>query len=394
MKWFYSFFVCIVFIVASCTVEEYDDTTTVIVEVAEPEIIIVNDIVARSKPSNSNDGLEIGCVTIIYPFEVVTSDTIVYLINSNNDFEILENQTNISIVDFKYPLNIVDNIGLIYLVNDLWELATHFSSCYPDSSNTQDTYFPAYLISFNNSCYMLKYPLSLQDENNKLYTAQTENELIVLLAERELFFSFPLALISQEQTEKYISSTDELIYTLYNCNNLQIQDTLFNCPQCFEYINCYRLIYPVDIKINNHDLPFRVNSPEMMEQVFQQGKFVDFVYPINLENSDGQTLVIDNEEELDEALNECIGFADFFALISGALSEPVCYDLVFPIQSIKPDGQIETYYNMNDIFNVINNNPLIIFYNVVFPVDVIIKKNNTQRKLNESIDIFDLLNEC
>jgi hypothetical protein len=380
-----------IMVFASCTVDEFDNSTVISTEADDPEIVIINDMVNKSRPAIGNAGQEIGCIIVKYPFQVVTSDSIVHDVNSNFDFQQLEQQSTIFIVDFKYPLNILDNIGVSHTVQSLWELASYFAGCYPDSLSVNNQEFPAFLIDENSSCYTIKYPISVKDNTNKIYSLASDTDFIALLSQKDLLFVFPFSLLDMFQVEKTITSPADLEQALFDCNTNIIVDTMFN----YEYLACYKLIYPVSIHVINSVDPLIVNSPDMMSQIFYQGKFVDFVFPINLEDEDGKILVIPNATALENAINNCYIFGDLILLLTGTelFSNTPCYNIVFPIQAKSPQGNVNTYQNLSQMQPILADS-MSTQYQIVYPLDVVLKKNSNQRTLNDVFDVIELLTDC
>lgn len=385
--WVFSF----IMVFASCTVDEFDNSTTISTEADEPEIVIINDMVNKSKPAIGNAGQEIGCIVVAYPFEVITSDSVVHQINSNFDFQQLEQQTNAFIIDFKYPLVILDNIGVSHTVQSLWELASYFAGCYPDSLSVSNQEFPAFLINENSSCYTVKYPITLKDGANNVYTIASDNDFITLLSQKDLLFVFPFSLLDMFQVEKIITSPADLEQALFDCNNNITVDNVFN----YEYLACYKLVYPLSIKVLNSPDPLIVSGADMMSQVFYQGKFVEFIFPLRLENQDGSILVIQNAAELDSAVNNCYIFGDLILLLTGTelISNTPCYDIVFPMRAKSPAGVVSTYENLTQ-FQPILADSLSTSYQVVYPLDVVLKQNNNWITLRDVFDVIGLLTDC
>ncbi len=385
-------FVLFTFITA-CAVEEYDISDTTPLEVTQPETIIINDMVGRAIPTSANVGQQIGCVMVTYPFSVITSDSIKFIIENNSDFEtILENE-KITIVDFVYPLDITDNLGFTHSVPDLWSLATYFASCLPDSISVLENKYPAFLINFENSCYTYKYPLKVTNEENEDIYITNEDEFIIHSSEEELYFTFPFQVISSNGIDKNIASEFELEKALIECNGNDL-DTLFTCLDCFEFIGCYRLVFPFHIKLVNHSESYEVKNPETMRQIFLQGIFEDFAYPLTLETPDSNYISVSDISELDSALQECFGGHDLLLLLSGTslLVSPPCYDILFPLQ-VQQAEQILTFYDYNQLQPIVFDS-LAFTYDVIYPVQVNFLKNNEHRELNSTNDVYSTLNEC
>ncbi len=163
------------FVLTNCEKENID-----IIDIVEDPIIvdttiISNTLLFRTSPGTTNDGLDLDCITILYPFELETLDGSYVTINDEDDFfnSLQDSLSAAGIIDFVYPLNVLDDNGDLTQVNNGEEFAEMFAECIPDGGWTADA-FPAYLISDDNSCYTFEYPLSLETLDGTLVQANDE----------------------------------------------------------------------------------------------------------------------------------------------------------------------------------------------------------------------------
>lgn len=378
----------------ACGVDEYDQTTTISTNVDDPEIIIINDMMGRAISSAINNGQQIGCITVKYPFEVITTDSLKYTILTNAEFDTLVNNIKNPIVDFVYPVLMIDQLGIEHTVYNLWDLASYFAGCFPDSLSTSNDFFQAYVINFDNSCYELKYPIDLFNEKGKTFTISKEDDLIVKLAEESVYFKFPFALITQDGIKREVESSEDLEAALIACNGT-FADSLFNCLSCFDYLACYKLIYPLQINILQQSTPYTVQDAAQMSKIYVQGRFLDFAYPLTVQKQDSQLVVLHNSDELMSAILDCNLTGDLYLLMVGTslISQPPCYDIVFPIIATKPSGLTRQFENLMEVQPLLQDSTLL-EYKLQYPIDVRILDNNQVRKLSKFLDIQDLLAEC
>lgn len=389
-------FIVLLLVVAmtSCGVEEYDETIPINVDVDDPELIIINDLLGRSVSLASNEGQQLGCITIHYPFEVKTADSIIYQVVNNIDFDLITQDSANQIIDFVYPLQIIDQLGLQQTVDNLWQLATIFAGCFPDSLVTNPTLISAYAINNQNSCFELVYPLNVLNDKGNIYFIKDEDELVVKMAVENVFFEFPFRLIKDQGQILTIYTYEDFEAALIACNG-QIADSLFNCLECFDYLACYRLIYPIQIKIINQSASYTVFDASHMSKIYAQGKFLDLDYPLMVEAQDSQIIILNNEMELMDAVTNCYVKGDLFLLLYGTslVSQPACYDVSFPIGASGPVGQKVQFNSLMEMEPILQDSSWFEF-KLNYPIDVKILKNNNIKKLQNFIDLQELLAEC
>ena len=158
------------FLLSSCQKEEpFSNSTIEQNSEVDTEVIEYNPLVSRVT-SIESDGLEYECFIILFPFNLIDSEEISYTVDNQSDFDNLISDSDLYIIDFEYPINVETEDGNVVSLDSGEELASHFAECVPDGGWTEDL-FPAYEISYENSCFELVYPLSLINLN----TARTNS---------------------------------------------------------------------------------------------------------------------------------------------------------------------------------------------------------------------------
>jgi len=124
-----------------------------------------------------------------------------------------------------------------------------------------------------------------------------------------------------------------------------------------------------------------------------EGDVVDFSYPITLLDNEGSEIVINDATELDEALIDCgfIGDGDQVLLLAGTASAGGfgCYEINFPLEFVMHDGDILSITTMDEYLEQLNNAE-----NIVYPVSVTLIEDGSIVTLEDTYDIFDLLEDC
>ncbi|MGK0391818.1 MAG: hypothetical protein ACI94Y_004585, partial [Maribacter sp.] len=170
-------------LLTSCQQEDFDE---IIVEdpTYQPEEVVVNNLFNVLMLNTSNQ-LDLGCVTINYPFDFELASGSSLTINSMSDFEAALNvNTADPAVNFVFPIGIIDSEGNNIQVNSNEELGTTFAACIPnttwDDASESGNVLPAFL--FEDLCLDLVYPINMEDGSGNTYTANDELELIDICA--------------------------------------------------------------------------------------------------------------------------------------------------------------------------------------------------------------------
>jgi hypothetical protein len=373
----------------SCGVEEFDDSSTQ-TETFEPDTVYVNNILTKAIGSASSEGVVIECITVAFPFQMVDVVGTLYDVDSSDDFLKLVTDSSSTIIDFAYPLTIIDNIGIEVVVQDLWEFAAHSAGCFPDSVSTVSDMFPAYVINFQNSCYSLDYPINVQNINGDTYTIPDERTFIQKHAAESLYFIFPLTLIDIDNQSYEAYDAFSLAQLLMACNGSEWVDTTFVQIDQFAYYECYEYVFPLNILVLGQTAPISIPDVTTLSNVFMQGRFIDFAFPLTLKTLNGDLVTAYNQNELDDLADQCVPSGDFVILLlkTKIFNPNPCYDLVFPISVSKFNGPNITLQSYPEI-NTLMQDTSFAEFNTNYPVSIVLKDNN-QTKVLQSLD--DLLN--
>jgi hypothetical protein len=379
---------------ASCTVEEFDLIDPEI-QMFEPEVIYVNDIMVKARTSTTTSGVMVECITVSFPFQLIDTKRNLYDVSSSLIFNQLVNDPTTSIVDFVYPLDIIDNIGLKVTVNELWEFATYAAGCYPRDTVHISGKFPAYVINYENSCYNIKYPLEVQNEAGEKLVISDERTFIQKHAAQYLYFVFPFTIINDQGQEYVINDEFSLFNSLLDCNGFGWIDSTNVQIDQFATFACYEYVFPINILVFGQNSPISIPDATTLGNVFIQGRFVDFAYPLTLKTIDNQLVTAHNPQELNDLVNQCSFDGDFMILLlkTELFSNTPCYDLVFPV-SVSNDGinkQLSSYQQINEL---ISQDSLFATYNTNYPISIKLRNNNQIKTLESFQDLINVYVEC
>ncbi len=395
IKFLFVFTLAAILAISSCT-KDNSIVDTIDPNPISPKQTSSNPLVNRG--ITEEDGLDMGCFTIDYPFELSVNGDNVSISNQEDIAEIFDNlspEDSTVFIDFVYPFEItIKDSGDKQTINNGEELGQAFAQCVPDSGWGNE--FPAFLINEENSCFILNYPINLVDEDSVEYNANDEDAFIELIAEHEfLSFIFPISLtnISTQETVE-VTSTEMLFDLLVSCDSID-NDTTLN-PGCYGGdIACYILGFPVNYTDDNGEVHVANNNDELA-QAFLEGHVFELLFPMTLIASDSTVLVVNNENELQQAIEQCGDFnqtVDYELMevyISSTMSN--CFRMVYPI-TITSDGGNTTSELENEealieeIYNDVSST-------IVFPFTLYDIASDENKVFNQEEELFDYLNQC
>ena len=393
--------------VVSCSKDPVDNPEIIPGQIDTTEETDQNSLFTRSNPNS--EGLDLDCITILFPFDVIDNNDETHTINDLEDFTTIIDSTNGTyIIDFVYPLEISHEDGTTSTVENAEELGEAFANCLPNGWD--DNAFPAYLINLENSCLTLQYPVTVSKLDGTTVTFDDEDSFVAALAEEPLFFVFPLSFINEEGEVIVANDIDELLTALFDCNGLDIDTTIWDDDYGFEYIGCYELTFPFSVELTDGTI-VEVNDHMEYCDLLLEGNIQGYAFPLTLIGADGEEITVNSQEELDELLAACDDWTgpggelegDLFILLAGAIGADSigvegCYEISFPIsgQEIDPAGNVVvvTLNSVEEAIEYITANPFGLFLNLDYPITVTLNSSGEEVILESTEDIIALLEDC
>lgn len=381
-------------LLVSCDSDNTDTGGTVIID-PPTETVTVNPLLERS--NTSTGGLELGCVTVLYTFEIADQANNVYSVASEQDFLDLVSDSSFLLADFVYPLDIeVD--GTAQTADDGDDLASAFAQCVPDTGFSNDG-FPAYNISAENSCYSLVFPVALQELDGSTTTISDEAAFDIAVADRPLFFEFPLQLEDEDGNIVSAADPDDMFNLLIGCNEWDIDSTVTFGEASL--IACYTMEFPFDVVLADGTTT-TVNDNQELTNLILGGQVVDFGFPMTLSLNDSIFTVAD-VQALEMAIADCPGFGgpttgspDALLLYAG--TEPVfgsnmtaCWTVDFPINVLGFDGVVTAVVDQPGFEAAINDGTA---FSLEYPVSYTFLADGTSSTANDTEGLIADLESC
>jgi hypothetical protein len=400
MKLFKILFVLTVLIMmtfVSCVKDNVDDTEVIDKDKIEVVNTTTNNLLLNLR-DGSDEGLDLECVTVLYTFEFLMEDGSIVSISSEDEFYQVFLDSMHQIADFVYPLDVLNNDEENVVVNDVIELGELFISCVPDSGWVNNNgHVPAFMM--DHSCFDLVFPLNLIDMQGNQIIAQNIEEMIDFMSMHDgLYFDWPLGMMDEEGGMHMSDNSDEFFELMFGCDDFMgMHDSLFNFHDSLyfevEYLACYELIFPFSVMGSNGEITTIESADELMFQVFGGCNFIEFIYPLNLLNEEGDTITAGNEYELMEMMDDCDHVPNMdmdemlFYFSTAALADEGCYTINYPIyvsmmHSVSSDEEFAQYFEVHHNMNI------------QYPVTVTLSGDDSQVVINTLNDLMEIIEDC
>ena len=302
----------------------------------------------------------------------------------------------------------------------LFSLSMFFTSCEKDNISpttnngnntgtirTSNLYTGGGQDGTNGDCFSIVYPIELNFSDGTSTTVNNDDELETAI---DAWFetqgedaedpipTFPVTVTLEDGTEQVIQDMAAL-------------ETLFD--DCFgdyddeyddeydEYLeDCFDLVYPVELSFPDGSTQ-SVNNDDELEAAIDawfesQGEDVEeeptFVYPITIVWDDDTEQVISNDDELEEAFEVCEDHEDCYEE-EDDFEE--CFTFNYPISFTLEDGTSTTVNSddeLYELFDMADENETDL--EIVYPITVTMTEDNTEVDVNNDNELDELFESC
>lgn len=274
------------------------------------------------------------CYEITFPLSFELEDGSTVTANTEDDLEDLFEDGGLNIVDFVYPVNLVNpETGETEVANNEEELIALFILCFDGEEwepEDGEIYCDSLDFEFGQlGCYDLGFPLNFVLEDGSTVTANTEDDLADIFTGENppVDFAYPITLINQEDgTTHLVNNPDEVEELLEECEEewendwedefgdggvyimtiITIQTEIADSTGEFE--QCYDFVYPISVLTVDGEILTANNDEEMIANVFTSNTIIeDFVYPFQVTNNDtGEVITAENDDDVEELIENCL----------------------------------------------------------------------------------------
>ena len=154
---------------------------------------------------------------------------------------------------------------------------------------------------------------------------------------------------------------------------------------------CYNVVYPISFILPNGNEILAENEGQMIGLLNANPAPIQIVFPITLEDEDGNTIEVMNEDELQMYLDMCEPEVDDWQDIFGDDDLFDCYSIQFPIDVEMTDGTTEPVGGIDELIALFDDEP----YPTapVFPLTLIDQDGNPV-SVGGFDDLDDLVDAC
>lgn len=259
------------------------------------------------------------CFTIVYPITITTT-TGTETINSDEELDaffdsLVETEIGEEDIVFGFPVSVIltENDSTISINNED-ELDGLFEDCFDDYYDYDDEWDEEDL-DFSD-CFSIIYPISVT-ANGETATINNDDELDVFfenleeidIDEEDVVFGFPVSVtLTEDNTVVVINNDDELEVLFFNCFGEDYDDEDWDeCDDADDFTECFTFVYPFDV--NTPSGTTTLNSDDDLDAIFdtiEDEDDLELVYPITITlTEDGTTVVVNSDDELEDAWDAC-----------------------------------------------------------------------------------------
>lgn len=396
---------CLSLLLLGCDRDNIDETF-VPDPTFEPEEVVVNNLISALAAS-SDEGFELGCLSINYAFGLLLSDGSTIEVFSDEELEAALNQTTPAVVtDFVFPLNVTTDDGENTQIDSIGELAILFASCIPDhgwdntSSSDGNYVIPAFLLE--GLCFELVYPVNLQDANGNAYIANNEAVLTdLIIATPGMAFTLPLTVTTETGEEVIIESVADFYGLFYECEGNTPPSTEGGIPlDLSELGDCefkdLTIQFPYNVTTEDGESITVTDENQEAALILSEVHYT-IEYPFSLVDTSGTVITLNDEAQLIELILPCLIIIDtvdicdtpahifllFFNSTCGAINYPAqlaAAGNTFGINSLEDYLTVYNQFGINEI-------------SIVFPISVT-KPDGTVATFNNDAEICAFIEEC
>lgn len=271
----------------------------------------------------------IDCFEIVYPFSFELEDGSTIEVQDESQLEDIVFSENPP-VDFVYPIQLIDEAGETISVNSEEELEELLDdACEEEEEEEEEWEECEEYVSGEIECFEIVFPFSFELEDGTTAQVEDEDELeeIIFSENPPVDFVYPIQLIDEDEVLYTVNSEDELDELLEEeCEDWEddewgeFEGVVY--PMTFvsvsidlgeldsldlEFEPCYNYVYPVSVENEEGEVLTADSDQELLAILLADNEIEDFVYPVSvIRLEDGVTVTINDEEDAWELIEDCL----------------------------------------------------------------------------------------
>jgi len=247
-------------------------------------------------------------------------------------------------------------------------------------------------------CFVIKYTFAFVDVDGNEYPVSSDDELIELFDSGEelaiVDFAYPFT-ASTDAGDTQVNNVEELEALFAGCTPSGGWEEGDFPAFAVNYDNsCYELVYPVSVKDIDGNETEIADEDAFNDAVAED--YVFFVFPLSLLEEDGSTVVVEDIDDLFDALISCNGFGVDTTFVGveweweSGFEYFGCYMLQFPFDVTLVDGSVVTVTNHEEYCDLMLTGELVDF---AYPL-TLVGDDGAEHAVNSEDELEALMLEC
>ena len=254
-------------------------------------------------------------------------------------------------------------------------------------------------------CFAFEYPITLLFPDGSDQTVSNDEELETAIdfwyenneePETDVTLQFPVNVTLEDGTTQTINGEEALEDLLTNCFGDWDEEEDW-CEEDFDEFDCFSFVYPITFITTTGNVT--INSDDDFDAFWDTLDEVEdfevvYLFSIVFED-DGTTLMLNDDDELDEILEECYDEDDEEGeWCDEELDFSDCFEIVYPISLNLPDGSTATVNNDEELeatFEEVDEEDDV---TLVYPISLTLTADNSTVVVNNDDEVDAILDDC
>lgn len=176
-------------------------------------------------------------------------------------------------------------------------------------------------------------------------------------------------------------------------NELKKSNNIAGRSAATEDAFCFEFVFPLNLSYNNGTVVSVASMDGIVELLSNETESlyiegIAFPFQVTLATADSATpITISNEEDFEELISSC-GFETYEDYVTTGF----CYEFVYPFSIVNQDGNTVVIDSEEELFNIISSSDENDIYELVFPLSVTYEGETVV--INDIYELFEMDNNC
>ena len=257
----------------------------------------------------------------------------------------------------KKDIENLDNPKQVQKSEDIMSIISSLRNANEQANQGQSNQNQTYNVISSSFCFDFVYPLSIMYNDASVQSLADDNEFLQAIAGQTnnhyiIDFVYPFD-ISQNGTITTINGSGDFMDAIASCHPLQ---NLFMSV----LLNCVDYVYPVDVELSDGSV-VTVNNYSEFDDLYNDFSTnimpVDMVYPFDVIQN-GNTVTVANAVDFQIMIDDCMTANGYVVGIDSNIPSDTAFvqansDFIYPITLIYNDGSTEVINNFSEYSNAL-----------------------------------------